>query len=206
MIKIFRTMPGGSVEVMGDTQMAVIQELNFWESLPALCPFEGCGQPLHFFYKRAQEKYDYYGLRCENEPAHECNFGQRTDHSGLYYKGPESFDTEYKAQQQRANGNGGQQQPQQQSAPPPQGQPPQSSDPKEKVARALVASKLVSRLPNGDYNVRQGTQDYIVRRGNDQKIYCSGECPQPCVHRLAVKFFVAVFVAEPQAAPAVENY
>lgn len=62
------------LEVEGETARAVIEQLAFFAALPQVCPANGCGARLSFFHRRPQD-FDYYGLRCDGVPSHECNFG-----------------------------------------------------------------------------------------------------------------------------------
>jgi len=117
MLKVTQQVGALAVEVAGESPKDVIEQLGFFGSLPAVCPFEveggPCGHPLQFTYKaftprqgqHAGKLLKYYGLRCSNVPAHECNFGVRTDGGALYYKGKESFEIEFEARKQFESGN-----------------------------------------------------------------------------------------------------
>lgn len=100
-----------TVEVTGEQPKDIIQQLAFFGTLPAACPFEVEGGPCNFALQLtfktvvpAQGEHKgktlkYYGLRCANTPAHECNFGQRADDGSIFYKGASSFQIEYKARE-----------------------------------------------------------------------------------------------------------
>lgn len=89
-----------SAEDLRDT----IKEIAFLHQLPKQCPVQGCGAPLHFFYRSPQGN-EYYGLACDGSPAHEVNFGIHKEGRGLFYKGDDKFELEYSAR----NTNGGSQ-------------------------------------------------------------------------------------------------
>lgn len=119
MMKVIQQIGTLTVEVAGDGPKEIIQQLSFFGSLPAVCPFqlgdEVCAHALQLTFKVVVPKsgehkgktLKYYGLRCANAPAHECNFGQRADDGSIFYKGAESFGLEYKAREAQESGHGG---------------------------------------------------------------------------------------------------
>jgi hypothetical protein len=131
MLTVIQKIGTLTVQVAGEQPKDIIEQLSFFGSLPATCPFEveggPCGFALQLTYKafvpksgqHAGKNLKYYGMRCSNQPAHECNFGQRTDGGAIYYKGPESFQLDYNAREQMESGHGGYEDhgQQQQSAP-----------------------------------------------------------------------------------------
>lgn len=108
-----------TVEVTGEQPKDIIQQLAFFGTLPAACPFDVEGGPCNFALQltfkvvvpqQGEHKgktLKYYGLRCANTPAHECNFGQRADDGSIFYKGALSFQLEYKAREAQESGYGG---------------------------------------------------------------------------------------------------
>lgn len=79
-----------TVEVAGgqfpdEAQKAIIEACAFWQAIPENCPMPGCEAPL-VFTARHPQSYHYYGLRCLGPVPHEMNFGERKDHSSLYFK------------------------------------------------------------------------------------------------------------------------
>lgn len=108
-----------TVEVTGEQPKDIIQQLAFFGTLPAACPFDVEGGPCNFALQltfktvvpqQGEHKgktLKYYGLRCANTPAHECNFGQRADDGSIFYKGASSFQLEYKARDAQESGYGG---------------------------------------------------------------------------------------------------
>lgn len=99
MVKIMiGVWPNLTIEVEGET-FPVLKELAFWDSVPHECPVrisesEVCGQPLHFTYRAPTVKegpkrgqtFEYAGLECIGNPAHECQFSQRADKSGIFIR------------------------------------------------------------------------------------------------------------------------
>lgn len=107
MLKVTQKIGALDVEVTGESPHEVIEQFSFFGALPAKCPVEGCGHALQLTYKVVGEKrYKYYGMKCSNTPAHECNFGQRTDDHSLYYKGADSFGLEFRAREAEESGQG----------------------------------------------------------------------------------------------------
>lgn len=105
MLEVTQKIGALDVKVTGESPHEVIEQFSFFGALPAQCPVEGCGHALQLTYKVVGEKrYKYYGMKCANTPAHECNFGQRTDDSSLYYKGAESFGLEFRAREAEESG------------------------------------------------------------------------------------------------------
>ena len=92
MIKLRQTLGDLTVEVEADTPTKAISQLNFWNSLPPVCP--DCESELRLFFKNPSGN-EYYGLRCIGPVPHEANFGIRKEDRGLYYKGDESFEIAY---------------------------------------------------------------------------------------------------------------
>lgn len=64
------------------TETSIMKALNFWTQLPEVC---SCckSQNIGLTYRRAKEKFDYYGLRC-NSCGAELTFHQKMD-SGAFY-------------------------------------------------------------------------------------------------------------------------
>jgi hypothetical protein len=110
-IKVTQEIGTLTVEVTGEEPKDIIRQLAFFGTLPAACPYdlEGapCNYALQLTFKTVVPQHGehkgktlkYYGLRCANTPAHECNFGQRADDGSIFYKGASSFQVEYKARE-----------------------------------------------------------------------------------------------------------
>jgi len=89
--------------VTGEDVKRVIEEAAFFSELPPTCPL--CDATTAFLFRNPKE-FTYYGMRCSGPTAHECNFGQRRDGSGLFYKGKDSWDKAYVGDGS-GGGNGG---------------------------------------------------------------------------------------------------
>lgn len=90
--------------VTGDDIKKVVEEAAFFSELPSECPI--CGSPTGFRYRNPKD-FTYFGMRCTGETTHECNFGQRRDGSGLFYKGKDSWEKEYVGSGDSSGGGGG---------------------------------------------------------------------------------------------------
>lgn len=117
MLKVTQQIGALTVEVAGEQPKDIIQQLAFFGTLPGLCPFPvdaetTCDFLLQLTFKvvvpqsgeHKGKTLKYYGMRCANTPAHECNFGQRADDGSIFYKGANSFQMEYKAREAMESG------------------------------------------------------------------------------------------------------
>ncbi len=85
MIRLSILLPGiGKVEIEGEEAPGVIAQAAFWGELPKACPV--CSASLRLQH-RSPKGFEYYGLICSGQPAHETNFGQKKVTGELYYKG-----------------------------------------------------------------------------------------------------------------------
>jgi hypothetical protein len=68
----------------------VIKNLSFWSTLPDKC--NACGSlNLGMFYRRAKEKFDYYGLTC-NDCGADLTFHQKMDGGAFYIEKKDKFE------------------------------------------------------------------------------------------------------------------
>lgn len=82
-MKMTLPMPGGgSLEIVGDDQKALIREAAFWQGIPETCPVDG--SPVRFEYRNPQG-YDYYMLVSES--GYEYKFGIKQDDHTLFPHG-----------------------------------------------------------------------------------------------------------------------
>lgn len=81
---IFRLNDRIQVKISDEDERDIIRKAAFWASLPSTCQL--CGASVAIQY-RHPAGFEYYGLECTGPVAHETNFGQRKDGTGLYYKG-----------------------------------------------------------------------------------------------------------------------
>jgi hypothetical protein len=80
------------IEVAEDTAKKAIEEIAFFQNLPAECPI--CQSAVKFTF-RTPQNYTYYGLECTGPDHHAANFGQNKEGGGLFYKYAEPW-TSYK--------------------------------------------------------------------------------------------------------------
>jgi hypothetical protein len=117
------------VRVSGDKPKELLQEAEFFQALPRLCP--QCGAAVRLCHRHVTSKtaktfgdeFDYYGLLCEGAPAHESTFGEHKKGGALFYRESEPWkvrkfgarDEDEEPEQQPMQGRG---------SPPPQPEQP----------------------------------------------------------------------------------
>lgn len=106
MYKMTIQVPGGTMEVPGQTQAEVIKAASFFLSLPLVCPVDDT--PTRLSYRKL--KFDNYGLASTGYPTYYFDFGIPTDGGEEFFAGKYDAKAErtvqrwyyYDMQQQRA--------------------------------------------------------------------------------------------------------
>jgi hypothetical protein len=81
---------GARVEVTADNVKSVVEQASFFQELPSACPV--CDAPVQFTCRHPQG-FDFYGMRCTGQPAHETTFGVHKEGGTLFYKASEPWST-----------------------------------------------------------------------------------------------------------------
>ena len=80
-----------TVTVTGEKPQDIIEGAAFFASLPQTCPFDTggqqCGARLILTCRHPRKNIVYYGLLCQGETPHECNFTEYGDKSGIFWRG-----------------------------------------------------------------------------------------------------------------------
>jgi hypothetical protein len=79
MYKMTIAVPGGTMEVSGETQEELIKRVSFFQGLPMVCPIDGSDTRLGY---RSIDGYDYYGLVSGGTPQYTYPFGRPKDKTG----------------------------------------------------------------------------------------------------------------------------
>ncbi len=95
MYKMTISVPGGTMEVPGQTQAEVIKAASFFLNLPTVCPVDGT--PTRLNYRKL--KFDSYGLVSTGVPQYTFDFGIPTDDSEEFFAG--KYDTKAEKTVQR---------------------------------------------------------------------------------------------------------
>lgn len=83
MLKLTIQVPGGELEITGDTQKALIEQAAFWQSLPLVCPVDGTPTRLHY---KEPKGFSYYGVVSTGARKYEMGIGQHKEGGTLYAK------------------------------------------------------------------------------------------------------------------------
>jgi hypothetical protein len=85
MYKMTIAVPGGTMEVPGETLAEVITNASFLQNLPTVCPVDGTPTRLNF---RVAGDYQYWGLVSTGSPVYTYPFGKPTSKDeGEFFEG-----------------------------------------------------------------------------------------------------------------------